>query len=231
MNGIFFLKSAVTPVPGAKSIALDPVALGFACGGADKYCSTAYSQMWSYYGPGAVAKLKAKYGIDGTVSFVGFSAAHGFLNPLLFSDVDRAQISTVLLLDASFGGGKTGYVKAAQDAAAGKLLLVSATSNTGGDESWQAVLQQAGIVGAPASAVPPMPTPKGGVTRVGNLWTYRYDGSPPHWEFGKLQKPAVDAYLVGTPPGASGSSWWPALLAVGAGVGAYYWWKKTRKRS
>lgn len=231
MNGVFFLKATPMNVPGAKSIGLDPVALGFACGGADKYCSTAYSQMWSYYGPGAVAKLKQKYGIDGTVSFVGFSAAHGFLNPLLNSDVDRAGIAAVILMDASFGGGKTGYVKAAKDAAAGGLLLVSATSNTGGDESWQAVLQQAGIQGSSASAVPPMPAPKGGVTRAGNLWTYRYDGSPPHWEFGQLQKPAIDAYLGPNAPGSSskGSSWLTVALVAAAGAGAYWWWNRTRR--
>lgn len=235
MNGIFFLKAPVVTVPGAKGIALDPVALGFACGGVDKYCSTAYSQMWSYYGGAGnvVAALRKKYGIDGTVSFVAFSAAHGFMNPLLNADVDRADIAAVILMDASFGGGKTGYVKAAQDAAAGKLTLVSATSNTGGDESWQTVLQQAGIAGSPTSPVPPMPAPKGGVTRAGNLWTYRYDGEPPHWKFGELQKPVIDAYLGPNAPGGGttkgSSSWWPALLAVGAGVGAYYWWTRRNR--
>jgi len=43
---IFFLKATPMNVPGAKSVGLDPVAAGFACGGADKYCSTAFSNLY-----------------------------------------------------------------------------------------------------------------------------------------------------------------------------------------
>ena len=43
MDGLFFLKASVPKgLPeGVKGIQLDPVALGFECGGADKHCSTA----------------------------------------------------------------------------------------------------------------------------------------------------------------------------------------------
>lgn len=231
MDGVFFLKAPIVPVPGAKSIALDPVQYGFACGGVDKYCSIAYSQLWQHFGAGQVVqKLRAKYSIDGRVAFVGFSAAHGFLNPLLNNDVDRAAVSAVLLMDASFGGGKTGYIKAAEDAVAGRMLLVSATSNTGGDTSWsESVMEPSGLVLSPTAPASPMPAPKGGVTKRGDFWYYRYDGAPPHWKFGKLLEPAVRAHLIPYWAGSRGrGGGWVVtlLLSVGAGVTAYYLWRR-----
>lgn len=234
-DGLFTLKASVPKdlPPGTKGVALDPVAYGFQCGGADKYCSTAYSQLWQHLGPGAVKKLRAKYGIDGRVAFVGFSAAHGFLNPLLASDADRAEVSQVILLDATFGGGKDGYVKAAKDAAAGKLSLVSVTSDKGssdalnnGDYAWREfVLKPSGLVLAPASPVPPMPKPGGGVLRAGELWYYRYkDSEVHHWDMGQLLSPVVRAHLWRAGAGAKKTPWgWVAAgLAAAAGL-AYYW--------
>lgn len=238
-DGLFTLKASVPPnlPPGTKGVALDPVAYGFACGGEDKYCSTAYSQLWQHFGPGAVKKLRAKYGIDGRVAFVGFSAAHGFMNPLLASDVDRADVSAVFLLDATFGGGKDGYVKAAKDAAAGRLQLVSVTSDKGttdalnnGDYAWrQFVLKPAGLALAPASPVPPMAKPGGGVLRAGELWYYRYkDAEVHHWDMGKVLSPVLQAHLWKGGAGKKPTPWGLILgaLGVAAGVGYFLWTRK-----
>lgn len=239
-DALFLLKTGAPKAlpPNTKAIVLDPPAYGFECGGADKLCSTAYSQLWQHFGPGAVAKLKAKYGIDGRVAFVAFSAAHGFMNPLLNSDVDRADVDTVILLDATFGGGKDGYVKAAKDAAAGKLQLVSVTSDKGttdalnnGDHAWREfVLKPAGLALSPTSPVPPMLAPGGGVSRAGDLWYYRYkDSEVHHWDLGKLLSPVLRAHLFRSPPSAA-SSWWKLALGLFAfGAGAYYFWSVRKK--
>lgn len=242
MDGIFFLKSGVVKdlPPGTKAIVLDPPAYGFSCGGADALCSTAYSEMWQYLGgsSGVVAKLKKKYGIDGRVAFVGFSAAHGMLNAMLANDADRAAISTVILLDATFGGGKTGYVKAAQDAAAGKLSLVSVTSDKGttdalnnGDYAWREhVLKPAGLALAPTSPVPPMPAPGGGVSRLGDLWYYRYkDAEVHHWDLGQFLSPVIKAHLW---RGASSvkTRWGLVVSVLGLIAGGAYFYT-VRKRA
>lgn len=236
MDGLFLLKAGAPKdlPPGTKAIVLDPPAYGFSCGGADALCSTAYSEMWQHLGgsAGVVAKLKKKYGIDGRVAFVGFSAAHGFLNPLLNNDADRAAISTVILLDATFGGGKTGYVKAAKDAAAGKLSLVSVTSDKGttdalnnGDYAWRKfVLEPAGVSLVATTPVPPMPAPGGGVSRAGDLWYYRYkDSEVHHWDLGQLLSPVVKAHLWRT-SSPSKTRWGLILGALGLiASGAYFW--------
>lgn len=248
MKYVFFLKS-VPPKqapPGVKYVALDPPQQ-FMCGGTDPRCSTAYSAFIlslkdadGRYLP----RIKQKYAPDATaVAFMGFSAAHGFLNPLLNNDQDLAEISAVYLMDATFGGGKAGYVKAAQRAAAGGMLLVSPTSHTGGDEAFRDhVLAPAGVLDSLSltNAVPPMPQPSGGVWRVGDLWYYRFvnatGGSElPHWEMGKIQSEVLEAH----PPFASRGEkarntpdWVLGLLALGAGAGAYLgWqhWKATRR--
>ena len=233
MDGIFFLKSSVAKdLPSnVKGIALDPVALGFACGGSDKYCSTAYSQMWQHYG--SVAKLRSKYGIDGKVSFVSFSAGHGFLAPLLNSDKDRADTSAVILLDSTFGYGPPGYIKTAKDAAAGKMLLVSATSDKGstdamnnGDYAWrQLVMKPSGLTLSESPSRSPMPPPSKGVARSGDLWYYRYaDAELHHWDMHKILPNVLDAhllpYLRGDRDGSGVGGWmyWAlGLLTLGAG--------------
>lgn len=232
-DGVFFLKSGVPKnLPASiRGIELDPTAYGFACGGADKLCSTAYSQLWQHLGGssgGVIAKLKAKHGVDGRVAFVSFSAGHGFLNPLLKHESPDA----VILLDSTFGGGKDGYVRAAKAAASGGPLLVSVTSDKGtadalnnGDYAWREfVLKSAGLSLAPRGAVPPMPTPAGGVSGAGNLWYYRYTHAQvPHTSMGKLTSDVISAHLI---PywGAKKSEnvfWW----ALGAGLAAAgAWW-------
>jgi hypothetical protein len=212
--------------PDVKLIGLDPVAMGFACGGDDKYCSTAYSQMWQALGgkAGVMPTLRKKYGIDGRVAFVSFSAGHGFLNPLLANDSDRADISAVLLLDSTFGGGKTGYVKAAVEAAFGRMLLATTTSNTGGDQAWveyvwKPAIQATGMTPRDTAADPPMPTPSGGVHRLGDfLIYYRFvdakGGSElPHTSMGKVMNKFIQATLL---------PYWSGSLA-GQGTGVLKW--------
>lgn len=234
-DGIFYLKSSVLKEApaGVKQVALDPVAMGFACGGSDPYCSTAYSSMWQSLGgqSGVVKTLRKKYGIDGRVAFVAFSAAHGFMNPMLNVDEDRADTSAVLLLDATFGGGKVGYVKAAKDAAAGKLLLASATSDKGttdvlnnGDFAFREfVLKPAGLSSLPSAAAPAgLLAPAEGSFQQGSLWYFRYkDAQVHHWEMGKLLKPMVQSVLLPYWSGATGgvgasggAGWLRAVVAV-----------------
>lgn len=233
MDVVFFLK-AMPPkgvsIPGAKLIGLEPPLN--VCGGTDPRCSSAYSALWQSLKDGqgrVLPNLLKKYapGAD-RVAFVAFSAAHGFMNPLLNNDADRAGTSAVLLMDASFGGGKTGYIKAARDAAEERMLLVSATSNTGGDASWQDFVMKPGhLFLKPTSAKPPMPPAKGGVSKLGDLWYYRYDGAPPHWEFGTLIKPVLEAHLI--PYWNKKEGWVYGLAALAAAAAGYFAWKRYRK--
>jgi hypothetical protein len=213
---VFFLKSPVPKgasaiLPGAKLIAIDPPA-SLMCGGSDPRCSTAYSNMWQWLrgSDGRVMpNLLAKYapGISvNRVAFVGFSAAHGFLNPLTNNDADREAISALLLLDATFGGGKSGYVKFVEDAARGERLLVTTTSNTGGDESWKPVWKEASVrvgdTSEPVSARSPMPEPSGGVWRLGqDAYYYRFVDAKgqtelPHWEMHHITNAVLEAHLA-----------------------------------
>jgi len=252
MDGVFFLKA--TPQRASlgkdvKLVGLDPVSMGFACGGDDKYCSTAYSQMWSALGgkAGVMPTLRKKYGINGRVAFVSFSAGHGFMNPLLNVDSDRKDVSAVLLVDSTFGAGKTGYVKAAIDASFGRLLLATATSNTGGDNDWrkyvwQPAIEASGKSPQKISARAPMPEPSGGVFQLGDsLFYYRFVDAKggtelPHWEMGKIQNKFVDATLVPFWSGSLGGAgaleggwrkWLP--VAVGAAGAAAAVWLLLRK--
>lgn len=243
MDGLFFLKSSVPKgLPSnIKGIQLDPVALGFACGGSDKYCSTAYSQMWQHYG--SVAALRSKYNIDGQVAFVSFSAGHGFMAPLLNSDKDRSDVAAVVLLDSTFGYGPPGYIKAAHDAVAKKMLLVSVTSDKGttdagnnGDYAWrQLVLKPSGLSLDSTSPKSPMPTPKEGVTRSGDLWYYRYtDAQLHHWDMHKILPNVLDAHLLpylrgerDDDSGVGGWMYWAlGLLTLGAG---FLLWRRGEK--
>jgi len=237
VDAIFYLKA--TPVkglpPSVKGVALDPVAMGFGCGGADAYCSTAYASMWAAFGGPAgqvIPYLRKKYGVDGRVAFVSFSAGHGMLNPLLQHETPDA----VVLVDSTFGGGKTGYVKAAQAAANGGPLLVTATSDKGstdalnnGDYAWREfVLKPAGLLGMPAGQVrAPMPAPDEGVFSQGNLYYYRYSHEQlPHTSMGKLLSPLVQAYVLPYWSGALTSSrripwYWYAAAGVAVLGGLY----------
>lgn len=238
MRYVFFLKS-VPPKQapaGVKYVAIDPPQQ-FMCGGTDPRCSSAYSAFILSLKDASgryLPRFKEKYAPDATgLAFVGFSAAHGFLNPLLNNDQDLAEIDAVYLMDATFGGGKSGYVKAAQRAAAGGMLLVSTTSHTGGDEAFRDhVLAPAGLLGiAPTAAASPMPSPSGGAWRIGDLWYYRFVNASggtelPHWEMHKIQAEVLAAH----PPFGNRSRktatpawvWGAAALGIGALVGAYW---------
>lgn len=237
---LFFLKAFPPKVEwpsDAKAIVLDPPEK---CGGADPLCSSAYSRLAASLKDAdgrIIPNLLKRHKVEGsTPSFVGFSAAHGFLNPLLGNAADRAAIKAVILMDATFGGGKTGYVAAAQDASHGKPLLVSVTSDKGstdplsnGDFAWREyVLKPAGLLNMPpTSPVPPMPNPSEGVFKQSNLWYYRYAHAQyAHQNLGQLMKPVVEAHLLPyltvsgggiTPGGGSrGTSILPIIAAVAA---------------
>lgn len=238
-DAIFFLKAAVPKglPPSVKGVALDPVAMGFGCGGADAYCSTAYASMWAALGGPqgqVIPNLKKKYGVDGRVAFVSFSAGHGFTNPLL----QRETPDAVILVDSTFGGGKGGYVKAAQAAASGGPLLVSLTSDKGttdalsnGDYAWRKfVLDPAGLLGMPLGDVrAPMPAPSEGVFSQGNLYYYRYSHAElPHTSMGKVLSPVVQAYVLPFLAGQLGGGsrviplWWYVVGGAVAIAGLYF---------
>lgn len=253
MDVVFFLKDYPSqkvhdlPWPGpVKLVGLDPPQ-SLMCGGADPRCSTAYSNMWNWLGgkQGVMPTLIAKYAPGATrVAFLGFSAAHGFLNPLLNNDADRAMIDAVILMDASFGGGKSGYVKAVKDAAQGKMLLATPTAFTGGDDSWQVVWEQAqqelGMQAEPYPVQAPMAQPSGGSFRLGKSAFYlRYvdpnnpkSGELPHWEMGKATAPMLEGYLIPYWRGELGGSDipWAAIAGVALAAGglgaAYYIWSR-----
>jgi hypothetical protein len=243
---VFFLKEIAKgkdlPWPGpVKLIAVDPSE--WFCGGADPRCSTAYTNMHAAFSaagggpalPGFVAKYARGVTDIGRIAFVGFSAAHGFLNPLLANDQDRAAVSAVLLLDATFGGGKTGYKKAALDAAKGRMLLATTTANTGGDAGWQLVWNdvQAAYGRAPKEieAPPGMFQPSGGAWKLGDLlYYYRFvdpkgNSELPHWEMGKATVPLMQSMLVPYWSGQLGGLPWGPIAGVGLALagGAFAW--------
>jgi hypothetical protein len=251
-DGLFWLKAAppskVAWPSNVKQVGLDPVAAGFECGPQDKYCSTAFGKLYGSFkdSSGRVTPtLRQKYGIDGRIVFVSFSAGLGFANPLLANDADRADIAGVVLMDSTFGSGYSGYQKAAKDAASGGFNLVSVTSDKGstnshmnGDYAFrEAVLKPAGLISMPEAApVPPMPKPGEGVFSQGSLWYYRYkDAEYPHTSLGKLLAPVSEAHILpwlsgsGVSSGASGGV--SPIVVVGglaALVGGVYAWQRMR---
>ena len=188
------------------------------CGGVDPRCSTAYSCLWS--STGSLAAFLAKYapGPVDRVAFAGFSAAHGFLNPLMHSAADRAGVSALILFDASFGGGKTGYEKAVEDAANGKMLLVATTGVTGGDASWSPVWKAAEDSlhrqGTTVTAPTNLPVAPEAAQRLGDAWYLRYGSALPHQNTGKIMPAVLQDYLIPWWRGGGPSS------AVSTGGGA-----------
>lgn len=187
------------------------------------------------------------------VAFVGFSAAHGFLDPYARNDADREATSAYLLFDATFDGfgakhGKPGYVAFARDAAEGKRLLVTTTANSAtwdpvakkathltGTESWQLVWNDLLAEGFSESEAEPrgsMPAADGGVHRIGDLFWYEYvkaDGASQiaHTDMGKLILPMLEAHLL--PYWKGGGKGW--VIASGAAALALYFgyqWLKRR---
>ncbi len=247
---VFFLKEIARgkalPWPGpTRRIEVEPTP--WFCPGSDPRCSSAYSGMWSALRDSdgrVLPNFLNRYarGVDvGRVAFLGFSAAHGFLNPLLNNDQDRAAVSAVVLMDATFGGGKTGYQKALVDAAEGKMLLATPTSHTGGDNAWRAnvwepVLAATGLEPEEIDPFPGMPVPPGGTIRLGRLAYYlRYvdaqgNTNMPHWEMSKLTEPLLAGLLI--PYWRGDLDGWPswvgpvvggALALGGAAVAATLW--------
>jgi hypothetical protein len=189
------------------------------------------------------------------VAFVGFSAAHGFLDPYARNDADREATSAYLLFDATFDGfgakhGKPGYVAFARDAAEGKRLLVTTTANSAtwdpvakkathltGTESWELVWNDLLAEGFSESLTEPsgeMPVPAGGVHRIGDLVWYEYvkaDGSSQiaHTDMGKLIKPMLEAHLLPYWKDGKGGAW----LVIGGSAAlalyfAFQWWKSRK---
>lgn len=244
-DAVFFLKAAAPKISwpsGVKLITLDPSQ--FSCGGADAYCSTAYSSLYGSLkdGSGRVTPtLRKKHSVDGKIVFVSFSAGLGFMNPLLNNDADRADTAGVVLMDSTFGsGGYSGYQKAATEAAGGAFNLVTVTSDKGttdsssnGDYAWRnAVLKPTGLLAMPqAAAVPPMPESGEGVFHQGSLWYYRYkDAEYAHQNLGKLLAPVSTAHVLpmlsGAGVGPSGATKTSPLLVAGgiaAAVGLGLW--------
>lgn len=247
---VFFLKTFPTaatkalPWPGpVRLIGIDPPA-GCMCGGADKLCSTAYSCMWQSSRtadgralPGFLARY-AKGVQVGRVAFVGFSAAHGFLNPLLNNDVDRAAVSAVIMMDTCFGGGKTGFQKALRDAAAGRLLYATLTSHDGAP--WKSasdlqsgtfcfernVLAPSGLRAESTAPRPPAPQPSGGAYQIGELgyWLRFADAAGkselPHYQIRTThQDMMLAAYLIPYWKGELGGFPW-RWVVLGAAAGA-----------
>lgn len=258
MDAVFFLKtfpanstqSLAWPGP-VKLVGVDPGSSCY-CSGADPYCSTAYSCLWqafkgadgrvlpnfvNHYAPGATR-----------VAFVGFSAAHGFLNPLLNNDADRAAISAVVMLDTCFGGGKTGFQKALRDAANGKMLYATLTSSTG--DPWSSVTDltsgtlcfEKNVIAPlglkPKAVAPraPMPMPSGGSWQLGKLgfWLPFADPQTGHTELHHYdikvanQDQMLAAYLIPYWKGQLGGlpSWVWALGGAALVGGAYWYWNK-----
>jgi hypothetical protein len=240
---VFFLKSmatsAVRALPWPRPtvfVNLDPGPLS--CGGEDRLCSAAYTRLWQSLRDSrgqVMPTLLGRYarGVSvGRVAFVGFSAAHGFLNPLADNPADRAMIDAYVLMDATFGGGKTGYASIALDAVRGRRLVVTTTSNTGGDDGWQLVWQR---VLAAAHQQPkrvearsPMPEPSGGAYRLGSsLYWLRYVNAQggtelPHWEMGSVLAPMIAAYLIPYWQGGLGFPIGHLLAGAALAGGAYY---------
>lgn len=248
MDVVFFLKAVPTgndravawPRP-TKLIAIDPGV--YRCGGTDPLCSSAYTRLWSALRDPATGRvlpnLLRKYasGIDvERIAFMGFSAAHGLLDPLAENAEDRARISAYLLLDATFGGSKDGYKAFAREAAAGDRLLFTATSNTGGDESWRLVWDSAlqGRRPARVRAAPPLPEPSGGAWRVGDLYYYRYvdaaGGSElPHWRMGEIQNAVLSGMLAPYWRG-SWETWAWGAAGAAAFLGGWWGYRRLRRR-
>jgi hypothetical protein len=239
MDAVFFLKAPAygegLPWPEQMSfIVLEPPKGASVSG--DWRTSTAYSnlaaQLTAAGGGSAIAYLRRKHGIDGRIALMSFSAGFGFLDKILQNPMDLEQVSACLLLDSSFGGGKSGYVAFGQRAATGDALLVATTANTGGDDSWQPVWAQIAAGGFAEAEVEPahtMPLPSGGVRRLGKLaFWYRFVDTAgrselPHWEQHKLAVPVLESYLLpywkGELAGRRGWASTAALVAAAVALG------------
>jgi hypothetical protein len=242
---VFFLKAFAGPAvqelpwPGdVRLIGLEPP-LGV-CGGTDPRCSSAYSALWQAWGGRDgrfIETALAKHGVEAAerVAFVGFSASHGLLNPLCLREGER--IDALLLADASFGGGKDGYVDYVIRAARGERLFATITGDTGGDESFMAVWDRAadelGEAPEVAEVRGGLPDPAGGSWRLGELaYAIRYVPGQPgtkHWEMGGLLPAFVDGYLVDYWAGGLGRPWPWLEIGLYGSIAAVFGWAMARR--
>lgn len=210
-DAIFFLKeyakgSDLPWLRPTKLIALDPGI--YRSTGTDPLTSTAYNQLYNSLKDAngeVIPNLLRKNGIapGGRVAFVGFSAALGFLSPMLANDADRARIDSVLLMDACFGGSKPGYQAALRDASEGRMLLVSSTAlsegpllQAGGACFRESVLKPTGLPTEPTTVLPPAPEPAGGADRIGLLGFWNRNEQLVHQKIPTLTLPVMQAYLL-----------------------------------
>lgn len=239
MDVVFFLKAfpdqaiKALPWPGdVRLVGLEPPLN--VCGGTDPRCSSAYAALWQAWGGREgrfVETALRRHGLEGAerVAFVGFSAAHGLLNPLCLRETDR--IDALLLADASFGGGKDGYLKYLLSAARGERLFAAITGDTGGDESlmaaWDRAADELGEEPEPVEVRGGLPEPRGGAWRLGDLaFAVRYVPGDPgtrHWEMGPLLPDFLDGYLVPYWRGSLGG--WPWLeIGLYGSIAALFGW-------
>lgn len=235
MDYLFFFKDSPPaslhdlPWPGpVQLVAIDPPP-ELMCGGVDPRCSAAYTRLAdSLRDPSGriLPNFLRRYasGDVGRIAFVGFSAAHGFFEPLAENAEDRDQISAYLLLDATFGGGKVGYQAFLRDAAAGKKLLVTTTGDTGGTDGWKMVVASAGVPVESIAPDPRMPVPSQGARRMGlNGYWYEYGAELRHWQMAAARRPVIESYLIPWWSGASTIQAAPARRGSGAApvIGAF----------
>lgn len=183
------------------------------------------------------------------VALAAYSAGHGLLNKVLDVDADRAEVSAVVLSDATFNAfntpAKAGYVKAGLDAADGKMLFVSTTANTSngthmtGRDSfqlvWDAVASKRWASPHDVSPRPPAPPASGGWHKQGSLFywgNYSTDSSNDfsHEQHHNLGAKIWQAYLAPYLDGQLTSSWvWGVAGALG-GLGLWFIYKGWKRR-
>jgi len=170
------------------------------------------------------------------VALAAYSAGWGLLDQVTRNDEDRARISALMLSDACFGGGKSGYKKFAPEAALGDKLMVVSTAHTtpgtypSGRESWSMVWDyvQETTGKRPHEVTPREPAPKasGGWWNMGDLYwgDYTVPGSPRnqgndytheghHYLAPELWQAYLAPYLAGM-----GIPWLHVGLGVATGV-------------
>lgn len=171
-----------------------------------------------------------------------YSAGWALLNKVAAINADRERLSAMMLSDAVFGGGKTGYEKFAVDAARGQRLMVATTAHTtpghypSGRESWEMVWQaaerQTGKRARDVKAPPPVPPASGGWRRLGSslYWgDYTVPGSKrnegndiSHEQHHYLAPEIWQAYLAPYLAGQGAIPWWPIAAGAVAGAAAGY---------
>ena len=199
--------------------------------------------------PNLVAKYAKGISVD-KIALAAYSAGHGLLNKVADNDADRAELSAMMLSDATFNafntGPKRGYVKMGLDAARGDALFVSTTANTSngthmtGRDSWELVWrevhQEGGGREREVGPREPAPSASGGWHRMGSLfyWGDYYSaaaGNDLSHEAHHNVAPFIwQAYLAPYLAGKLNSPWPWALAGILGGGGAVMLWKGLKKK-